>query len=409
MYDKKQLFPSSIIRKTGKCTPRRVAREKEQKDKKNETIWVVIPVAQLKIFIADAIIFQSLAPSSTKTTTTTTATTKPARKKLPASSLTTISTSTTTTTTVTTAASSPSSSRAPSLCSDKNGVTTTASSGYESSSRSSSHLGPHFEENNMPRANSPEPRYNTLKPRRRKLRQHAAQFYSLRICRKHHEHTHHCHYHHHLLHHHSGRLHHPHRDRPSLQEFCQQFGTTRRGSTGSLQMYAVPILRTSSCKHSLSKSASNSTSTLATTLPRSAESTPTSSRKFDLSSLETEEELPPPLPPPIPAPRATKKTDPSEHTYQNVSPKVNKDAMTSTDSFLDVCRPLILLTTPPQSRLEKIDIADFNRGGESSKRGSAILFSTSYCSTLENGDQLDLYAQTMRLKLLPKSHNNKDH
>ncbi|XP_076632490.1 neuromusculin isoform X2 [Colletes latitarsis] len=54
------------------------------------------------------------------------------------------------------------------------------SSGYESTR---SHLGPHYSDYNMPRSNSPVPKYNSLKPRQRKHKR--SQFYSLRLCRRH--------------------------------------------------------------------------------------------------------------------------------------------------------------------------------------------------------------------------------
>lgn len=72
--------------------------------------------------------------------------------------------------------SSPSSSRPPSRPASICG----GSSGYGSTR---SHLGPHYSSHNMPRSNSPELKYNSLKPRRRKHKH--AQFYSLRLCRRH--------------------------------------------------------------------------------------------------------------------------------------------------------------------------------------------------------------------------------
>ncbi|XP_015602869.1 uncharacterized protein LOC107271413 isoform X6 [Cephus cinctus] len=159
------------------------------------------------------------------------------------------------------------------------------SSGYGSTR---SHLGPHYSPNNMPRNNSPEPRYNTLKPRRRK---HKAQFYSLRLCRRH-QNTH-----------------------------------------RNYQLYAIPIYK--SCPH---KNAS--TSTIATTL-RSSEVSPTSTiTRTSIAGISNLAQSDVPnstmsisnvsgdflnesstVLPPTPAPR-TRKTDPSRHTYQNVPPPV---------------------------------------------------------------------------------------
>jgi hypothetical protein len=207
-------------------------------------------------------------------------------------------------------------SRATSLCGGAGG-----SSGYESSI-TRCHLGPHYSDHNMPRAHSPEPKYNSLKPRRRKQQQHhhhhqqqqqqAGQFYSLRLCRKHRQ-----------------------RQRKSCTD--DESRTAR-----SYQLYAIPIYRT--CPH---KSASNST--IATSL-RSAESTPLStlSRDSDKGRKDAtgdgrkrlpEAEEAEGRPPPVPAPRATRKTDPSEHTYQNVPPPVFPQNLPA-DSKLKVC-PLV--------------------------------------------------------------------
>ncbi|XP_043484947.1 hemicentin-1 isoform X4 [Leptopilina heterotoma] len=106
------------------------------------------------------------------------------------------------------------------------------SSGYESTR---SHLGPHYSIHNMPRSNSPELKYNTLKPRRRKHRH--SQFYSLRLCRKH------------------------------------EASAVNR----NFQLYAIPIYK--SCPHK-----TGSTSTIATSI-RSNECTPTST--LTRSSRET--------------------------------------------------------------------------------------------------------------------------
>ncbi|XP_033213429.1 uncharacterized protein LOC117170634 [Belonocnema kinseyi] len=201
------------------------------------------------------------------------------------------------------------------------------SSGYESTR---SHLGPHYSVHNMPRSNSPEPKYNTLKPRRRKHRQ--SQFYSLRLCRKH------------------------------------------EAAHRNFQVYAIPIYR--SCPHK-----NGSTSTIATSV-RSGECTPTStltrssretikseiiktetirtetiksersnSVSFNLECVSsarinseaiksTRKMTTTTTIPPIPAPR-TRKTNPIEHTYQNIPPPVFPEKST-TASKLKVCRPLIL-------------------------------------------------------------------
>lgn len=154
-----------------------------------------------------------------------------------------------------------------------------ASSGYESTR---SHLGPHYSSHNMPRNNSPEPKYNTLKPRRRKQQQHKhTQFYSLRVCRKH--------------------------------------DKTRR----SYQLYAIPIIK--QCQHKI-----NSTSTIDTEMP---DNTSTSGETQCAMSVDNVMSIVPP----IPAPR-TIKTDPTKHTYQNVpSPiypgnvkKIKKNSLTDT-------------------------------------------------------------------------------
>ncbi|XP_033342893.1 neuromusculin isoform X4 [Megalopta genalis] len=138
-----------------------------------------------------------------------------------------------------------------------------ASSGYESTR---SHLGPHYSDYNMPRSNSPVPRYNSLKPRRRKHKR--SQFYSLRLCRRH-----------------------------------------EAAQNRKYQLYAIPIYK---CPHK-----NSSTSTLATIVtPDTPSSTnrrsPDSSSRSDLAVKETA------AGPPVPAPRRSRKTDPSKHTYQNV-------------------------------------------------------------------------------------------
>ncbi|XP_051156595.1 hemicentin-1 isoform X3 [Leptopilina boulardi] len=113
------------------------------------------------------------------------------------------------------------------------------SSGYESTR---SHLGPHYSVHNMPRSNSPELKYNTLKPRRRKHRH--SQFYSLRLCRKHE---------------------------------AAAAASSSSLSHRNFQVYAIPIYKT--CPHK-----NGSTSTIATSI-RSAECTPTST--LTRSSRET--------------------------------------------------------------------------------------------------------------------------
>lgn len=94
----------------------------------------------------------------------------------------------------------------------------------------------------MPRSNSPELKYNTLKPRRRKHRH--SQFYSLRLCRKHE---------------------------------AAAAASSSSLSHRNFQVYAIPIYKT--CPHK-----NGSTSTIATSI-RSAECTPTST--LTRSSRET--------------------------------------------------------------------------------------------------------------------------
>lgn len=193
----------------------------------------------------------------------------------------------------------------------------------------------------MPRSNSPEPKYNTLKPRRRKHRQ--SQFYSLRLCRKH------------------------------------------EAAHRNFQVYAIPIYK--SCPHK-----NGSTSTIATSV-RSGECTPTStltrssretikseiiktetiktetiksertnSVSFNLECVSSErinsevtkstrKMTTTTTIPPIPAPR-TRKTNPIEHTYQNIPPPVFPEKST-TATKLKVCRPLILFTAPSRSDTRK--------------------------------------------------------
>ena len=213
-----------------------------------------------------------------------------------------------------------------------------ASSGYESATTRSSHLGPHYSSHNMPRSNSPELKYNTLKPlRRRKHKQAHSRFYSLRLCRKHSEAA------------------------AAVAATTNDTKATRR----SYQLYAIPIVK--SCPHK-NNAIAGSTSTIATTLRETPDTTPTStlSRSKGSSPLPT----PPPTPPltsppssprgrkissinkcftkipPIPAPR-TKKTDPSRHTYQNVPPPVfpsrNKAKTPSPLTKLKVCHLIITI------------------------------------------------------------------
>ncbi|XP_053997962.1 hemicentin-1 isoform X2 [Hylaeus anthracinus] len=139
------------------------------------------------------------------------------------------------------------------------------SSGYESTR---SHLGPHYSDYNMPRNNSPVPRYNSLKPRQRKHKR--SQFYSLRLCSRH------------------------------------------ENAHRKYQLYTIPIYR---CPHK-----NGSTSTLNTIVRSNTPSLTThestereSNRSISAASTTT---------PPVPAPRKCKKTDPSKHTYQNVPPPV---------------------------------------------------------------------------------------
>lgn len=176
-------------------------------------------------------------------------------------------------------------SRATSLCD--------ASSGYESTR---SHLGPHYSYHNMPRNNSPELKYNTLKPRRKKQQQQQqlnnkqTQFYSLRICRKH--------------------------DNKKRKNY---------------QLYAIPIVK--KCQHN-NTNTSASTSTVNTDMQELScdvdesldtiepiETTTTeieteTTTENNKTSIENELMIPP-----IPAPR-TIKTDPSKHTYQNIPPPI---------------------------------------------------------------------------------------
>ncbi|XP_076648932.1 neuromusculin isoform X4 [Halictus rubicundus] len=155
------------------------------------------------------------------------------------------------------------------------------SSGYESTR---SHLGPHYSDYNMPRSNSPVPKYNSLKPRRRKHKR--SQFYSLRLCRRH-----------------------------------------ENAHNRKYQLYAIPIYK---CPHK-----NSSTSTLATIVtPDTPSLTNRQSAGSSQSDLATTEATTPP----IPAPRRSRKTDPSKHTYQNVPlpvfpPKNASLPKTKTDSL----------------------------------------------------------------------------
>ncbi|XP_068993831.1 uncharacterized protein nrm isoform X18 [Neodiprion pinetum] len=150
--------------------------------------------------------------------------------------------------------SSPASSRPASRPPSRSASICGGSSGYGSTR---SHLGPHYSPHNMPRSNSPEPKYNSLKPRRRKHKH--AQFYSLRLCRRH-QNTHH-----------------------------------------NYQLYAVPIRK--NCLH---KSGSVE------------EITDAHITGFATVSNEDSKTVAPP----VPAPRTRRVTDPSQHTYQNVPPPV---------------------------------------------------------------------------------------
>ncbi|XP_048512815.1 titin isoform X2 [Athalia rosae] len=166
--------------------------------------------------------------------------------------------------------SSPSSSRPPSRTASRPTSRATSlcggSSGYGSTR---SHLGPHYSPNNMPRSNSPELKYNSLKPRRRKHKH--AQFYSLRLCRRH-QTTHH-----------------------------------------NYQLYAVPIRK--SCPHNKESGTNGPTCDDNEERNRGGTST------IDARSNEQDETAVLKVPknsPPIPAPRTRRVTDPSQHTYQNV-------------------------------------------------------------------------------------------
>lgn len=172
------------------------------------------------------------------------------------------------------------------------------SSGYESST-TRSHLGPLFSEHNMPRGNSPEPRYNSLKPRRRKQhKEHrsATQFYSLRLCRKHQQH------------------HHEHLDEEEGAPLSSSVpGVRPRKARKNYQLYAIPIYR--SCPHKSLDSTPTSTISRVTSRATSR----ATSRDTD---FEDDEDPGTASPPPVPAPRHPKKSDPAEHTYQNVPPPV---------------------------------------------------------------------------------------
>ncbi|CAL7940719.1 unnamed protein product [Xylocopa violacea] len=172
-----------------------------------------------------------------------------------------------------------------------------ASSGYESTR---SHLGPHYSEYNVPRTNSPVPKYNSLKPRRRKHKR--SQFYSLRLCRRH-------------------------------EALHRKY-----------QLYAIPIYK---CPHK-----NGSTSTLTTIVrsdtPSSPSSQPCQDRSIATTSttttMTTTTTATTTNPPPIPAPRKSKKTDPSKHTYQNVPPPVFPSKNASLPRT-KVCPPLLSLRT----------------------------------------------------------------
>ncbi|XP_076670099.1 neuromusculin isoform X2 [Andrena cerasifolii] len=142
-----------------------------------------------------------------------------------------------------------------------------ASSGYESTR---SHLGPHYSDYNVPRNNSPVPKYNSLKPRRRKHKR--SQFYSLRLCRKH------------------------------------------ENAHRKYQLYAIPIYK---CPHK-----NSSTSTIATIVRPDTPSLTTGQPGEPNQSNESNQSNQDASTPPVPAPRKSRRTDPSKHTYQNVPPPV---------------------------------------------------------------------------------------
>lgn len=157
-----------------------------------------------------------------------------------------------------------------------------ASSGYESTR---SHLGPHYSDYNVPRNNSPVPKYNSLKPRRRKHKR--SQFYSLRLCRKH------------------------------------------ENAHRKYQLYAIPIYK---CPHK-----SGSTSTIATIVRTDTPS---------LTAQSTAESSLDAGTPPIPAPRKNRKTDPSKHTYQNVPPPIFPPKNAATLTKIKVCLPVAFSVYP---------------------------------------------------------------
>lgn len=220
-------------------------------------------------------------------------------------------------------------SRAASLCNGIGGGGN--SSGYESTSATAavnarSHLGPHFSEHNMPRANSPEPRYNSLKPRRRKQHQYqrqAAQFYSLRLCKKHQQY--HNHHHHRQSRNNSGLRH----LRSDEENEGDDNATTKTKESRKYQLYAIPIYRSEKCPHSggssrksLQRSSFNSSSKSLSlrsleycSSPTSTLSRTTSEQTVDVALADLDDDN---ATPPVLVPRITDKTDPSKHTYQNV-------------------------------------------------------------------------------------------
>ncbi|XP_044589396.1 hemicentin-2 isoform X6 [Cotesia glomerata] len=220
-------------------------------------------------------------------------------------------------------------SRATSLCAGSAGSAASAgSSGYESTP---SHLGPHYSYHNMPRNNSPELKYNTFKPRRRKQLNHSHQFYSLRLCRKHNNND----------------------DNNNNNNNQQKQVEKLEQQRCNFQLYAVPIIK--SCPHkieniknSISSKSFNSISTVesTTTIPssniitipkkdsillkkksslssclyshiKSNELLSSLSSSSSSSSMHYKSVINNSQVPPVPTPRR-RKTDISQHIYQNI-------------------------------------------------------------------------------------------
>lgn len=213
-------------------------------------------------------------------------------------------------------------SRATSLCAGSvadSAAGSAGSSGYESTP---SHLGPHYSYHNMPRNNSPELKYNTFKPRRRKQLNHSHQFYSLRLCRKHKNNN---------------------NDDNNNHQQKQLVKLEQQQQRCNFQLYAVPIIK--SCPHK-SQNIKNNINSISTT-DESTTAIPSSNiitipkkdsillkKKSSLSSclyspIKSNELLSSSSSthyksvidnskvPPVPTPRR-RKTDISQHIYQNI-------------------------------------------------------------------------------------------